>query len=53
MLRFRGYRNAVVASVISLIPFCSPVVLLGIPFGLWALVLLCQAEVQAAFESTA
>jgi hypothetical protein len=42
--------GAVTAAIVSLLPFCSPVVLLGIPFGIWALVVLRRHDVREAFR---
>jgi hypothetical protein len=53
MLRLGSYSNAMTSAVVSLIPFCSPVVLLGLPFGVWALVVLCKARVSAVFKANA
>ena len=50
MLRVRSYGRALSAAVISLFPFCSPAVLLGIPFGIWALAVLRHAGVKEAFR---
>jgi hypothetical protein len=49
MLRVRSYSSALTAAIVSLIPFCSPVVLLGLPFGIWALAVLRREEVKEAF----
>ena len=49
MVRVRSYANAMTAAIASLIPFCSPVVFFGIPFGLWALLVLRQRRVRNAF----
>jgi hypothetical protein len=49
MLRLRGYSNAMTAAVLAVIPICSPCFVLGIPFGIWAIVLLRRPEVRAMF----
>lgn len=49
MLRLRSYRSAYLAAILSLIPLCSPCFLLGIPFGIWTLVLLNRPEVKQRF----
>lgn len=51
MLQLHGYRNAMAAAVLALIPICSPCFVLGIPFGIWAIVLLLRADVRARFQS--
>jgi len=50
MLRLRGYSNAMVAAVLAVIPVCSPCFVLGIPFGIWAIIVLKRAEVRARFQ---
>ncbi|SIN92195.1 hypothetical protein SAMN05444166_1623 [Singulisphaera sp. GP187] len=50
MLEGRSYANAMTAAIVSLIPFCSPVVLLGLPFGIWALLVLRRDDVKEAFR---
>ncbi len=52
MLRLRSYSSARMAAIVSLIPFCSPGVLLGVPFGYWALRILRRDDVKAAFPPT-
>ena len=50
MRRGEHYRRAKTAAVLSCIPFLSPIVYCGIPFGIWALVVLRRPEVRAEFE---
>jgi hypothetical protein len=50
MLRLSSYRDAFVAAVLSLIPVCSPCFVLGIPFGIWAIIILMRPEVRAKFQ---
>lgn len=50
MLRLKSYRSAWHASLVALIPVCSPCFVLGIPVGIWALVLLRKPEVKAKFR---
>jgi len=38
------------AAIVACVPFCSPCVVLGIPFGIWALVVMAKPEVRAAFQ---
>ena len=48
MKRLQAYRLAIAASILAIIiltPFC----LIGLPIGIWALVVLSQREVRAAF----
>jgi hypothetical protein len=38
-----------VAAILALCPCLSPCLLLGLPFGIWALVVLCDSSIKAAF----
>jgi hypothetical protein len=51
MLRLKNYRNARLAAIVSIFPFCSPCILLGIPFGIWAFIVLNRPEVKARFTT--
>ena len=51
MKALESYGWAVAASVIAMIPCVSPCCCLGMPFGIWALVVLVKPEVKAAFAS--
>ena len=42
-----------VAAFMACIPFVTPFTVVGIPFGIWAMSLLKQPDVLAAFESAA
>jgi len=42
---------AVVASIVAMIPCLGPCCLIGIPIGIWSLVVLMKPEVQQAFVS--
>ena len=53
MLRVQTYPNALTSAIVSIVPFCSPIAIVGIPFGIWALVTLTQPEVKAAFRANA
>ena len=50
MMKLRSYGMAVAASIIAMIPCVSPCCCLGLPFGIWALVVLSRREVKSAFE---
>jgi hypothetical protein len=52
MKRLESYNWAMAASIIALIPCISPCCLLGLPFGIWALVVLAKPEVKNAFQPT-
>ena len=49
MIRLKNYRNAYTAALLSLIPLCSPCLVLGIPFGIWAILILNRPEVKQRF----
>jgi hypothetical protein len=49
MIRLKSYRSAYTAAILSIIPVCSPCFLLGIPFGIWAIVVLNRPEVKKRF----
>ena len=51
MRRGVRYRWAVTAAVLAAIPFLGPCVCLGLPLGIWSLVILRQADVRSAFSS--
>ena len=48
MLKLRSYGWSLAASVLALIPCTSPCCFLGLPIGIWALVVLSRPEVKAA-----
>jgi hypothetical protein len=50
MLQLKSYLTAVTAAILAVLPW-SPGWLLGLPFGIWALVVLSRREVVAAFLS--
>jgi GYF domain 2 len=47
-LRSRGL--AMTAAIVAMIPCLSPCCLLGLPFGIWALIVLSKPEVQSQFD---
>ena len=49
MLRLKSFSITMIAILISIVPVCSPLAFLGIPFGVWALVVLRNPRVQEAF----
>ena len=53
MLRFRSPAIARAAAIISVFPFCSPLFVVGIPVGIWALIVLSKPEIRAAFGRSA
>ena len=50
MKRLESHGLAMAAAIIAIIPCFSPCCLLGIPFGIWALTVLSDAQVKAAFH---
>jgi hypothetical protein len=51
MKKLESHGWAVAASVIALVPCVSPCCLIGLPIGIWALVVLNKPEVKAAFPA--
>lgn len=49
MFKLKRYSIAWLTGGLSVIPYCSPVVILGIPFGLWALLKLSDRQVMNTF----
>jgi len=48
MLKLRSYGWSLAASILALIPCTSPCCVVGLPIGIWALVVLSRPEVKAA-----
>jgi predicted Ser/Thr protein kinase len=48
LMQLRSYRLAVAGSVLAVFPI-SPGIIVGLPMGIWALVLLVKNEIKAAF----
>ena len=53
MKNLQSYALAMTSAIVALVPCISPCCCLGLPFGIWALVVLSDAQVQAAFRSQA
>lgn len=51
MYRLTDYRLAKTAAVVSLVPLCSPGLIVGIPFGIWAFVVLSRNGVRESFTA--
>ena len=49
MKKLSGYNWAMTASIIAVVPCVSPCCLLGLPIGIWALVVLAKPEVKSQF----
>lgn len=51
MKDLKNHGFAVAAAITAMIPCISPCCVLGLPIGIWALVVLFDSEVKAAFQS--
>lgn len=51
MKSLENYGFAMAASIIALIPCMGPCCILGIPFGIWSLVVLSDPVVRSSFKS--
>lgn len=49
MRRLEAYGLAITASILAMLP-CHPAFLLGLPIGIWSLVVLLRPETKAAFR---
>jgi len=49
MLRRRTYPLAITGSIVAMLP-CSPCCVLGLPFGIWSLIVLLKPEVHSLFK---
>ena len=49
MRRLSGYAMSMIAAIVSLVPIATGCLCTGIPFGIWALVVLVRPEIKAAF----
>jgi hypothetical protein len=50
MKKPENYNLAMAASIIAMVPCLSPCCLIGLPIGIWALVILMKPEVKSAFH---
>jgi hypothetical protein len=50
MKNLESYGLVMAASIVAMIPCISPCCLLGLPFGIWALIVLMKPEVKNAFS---
>ena len=50
MRTLRSYSFCVVGAILACVPCSGPCYLLGIPFGLWALIVLNRPDVRDAFS---
>ena len=49
MQKLQNYQFALTASIVAMVPCISPCCLFGLPFGIWALVVLNKPEVKSQF----
>ena len=49
----KSHTMARLAAILACVPFVSPFVILGIPFGIWSLKLLADPMIKHAFQNTA
>jgi len=49
MKDLKNHTMALLAAIIVMVPFLSPCCVVGLPVGIWALVILVKPEVKAAF----
>lgn len=50
MQKLQNYGMAMTGAIVACIPFCGPCLILGIPFGIWSLVVLNNSDVKSAFS---
>jgi hypothetical protein len=50
MKRMESHGFAMAASILALVPCISPCCIVGLPIGIWALVVLSKPEVKGAFH---
>ena len=53
MINLRSYGLVMAATIVSLVQCVSPCCCTGLPIGIWALVVLLNGDVQAAFRAQA
>jgi phage FluMu protein Com len=52
MKQLKNYNLAIAASILAMLP-CSACCILGLPVGIWSLVVLCNRDIRAAFQQAA
>lgn len=50
MMKLENHGLAMTAAVVAMVPCISPCCILGLPFGIWALTVLNDANVKASFQ---
>ena len=51
MKKLESYNFAMAATIVAMVPCISPCCFVGLPVGIWALVVLLKPEVKGAFQS--
>ena len=51
MMKLRAWGVSLAGAIVAMLPLMWPCCLLGLPFGIWAIVVLVSADVKAAFRS--
>ena len=51
MKKLESYNFAMAATIVAMVPCISPCCLVGLPIGIWALVVLLKPEVKGAFKT--
>ncbi len=51
MRKMQRHRSAVAGAAIAIIPVLSPLLILGIPFGIWAMIKLSDPEIKRYFTN--
>jgi low temperature requirement protein LtrA len=51
MRRLESYGLALATAIVAVVPCTAPCCIVGMGFGIWALVVLCDANVKSAFRS--
>ena len=50
MMKMEKWGLCLAGAIVAMVPCVSPCCILGIPFGIWAIVALTNADVKAAFK---
>lgn len=50
MMKLQNYQLAMVSTVMAMVPCVSPCCVVGLPIGIWALVVLIKPEVKSVFK---
>jgi hypothetical protein len=50
MIRLSGHDGAMLGSVVAMLPCCTSFGILGVPFGVWAFILVKQKKIERMFN---